>query len=355
MKYFLTVAFALFTMLLVAQPKIEFVETDYDYGTFKEEDGIAIAKFEFKNTGDQPLILNNVRATCGCTTPKWTKEPVLPGSTGTIEAGYDPKGQPGAFVKSINVYSNTQPSVTVLRIRGTVTAREKTIEEKYPRAMGPIRMKTNYVSFGSMLNSDEKTDELLYVNTSEEPVKVEVYRSPEHIKVKFEPKTVDPGKEGKMIMIYDASGKDIYGYTSERIYLTINGEKANTYSVGTSVTIKEDFSKLTAEELANAPVAEFDNKVFDFGTIKQGDKAEHVFKLTNNGKTDLIIRNVRASCGCTAVKHDNVIKPGGTTNVSVVFNSRGKRNRQNKSITVITNDPKNSTIILRVMGTVKEN
>jgi hypothetical protein len=182
-----------------------------------------------------------------------------------------------------------------------------------------------------------------------------IYRSPEHIDVTFEPQKIEPGKEGIMTITYDASIEERYGYSSDRIYLTINEEKNNRYSVGVSVTIKEDFRNLSEEELAKAPVAEFDKKVFNFGTIKKGEKVSNNFKLTNTGKTDLLIRNVRTSCGCTAVKHANIVKPGETTEIAVTFNSRGKRNRQNKSISVITNDPKNPTTILRVMGTVSSN
>lgn len=355
MKYTLSLILLFTVASLIAQPKIDFKETTHDYGNIKEDDGLAKTSFEFTNSGDKPLVINNVRASCGCTTPKWTKEPVLPGKTGAIEVAYNPKHRPGPFSKSVNVYSNTKPSVKVLKIKGTVKPKEKTLEEKYPRAMGPVRWRTNYASFGSMYNSEKETRELPFVNNSEEAVKIDVYRSPAHINVKFEPQTVEPGKEANMIITYDASIEERYGYSSDRIYLTINEEKNNRYSVGVSVTIKEDFRNLSEEELANAPVAEFDKKVFNFGTIKQGEKVSNNFKLTNTGKSDLLIRNVRTSCGCTAVKHANIVKPGETTEIAVTFNSRGKRNRQNKSISVITNDPKNPTTVLRVMGTVSSN
>jgi hypothetical protein len=355
MKYILSLVLLFTVTTLLAQPKIDFKETTHDYGNIQEENGLAKTSFTFTNTGDQPLIVNNVRASCGCTTPQWTKEPVLPGKTGKIEVAYNPKNRPGPFSKSVNVYSNTQPSVTVLRIKGTVKPREKTLEEKFPREMGPIRWKTNYVSFGSMYSSEKETRELTFINNSESPVEMGIYRSPEHIDVAFEPQKIEPGKEGKMTITYDASIEERYGYSSDRIYLTINEEKNNRYSVGVSVTIKEDFRNLSEEELAKAPVAEFDKKVFNFGTIKQGEKVSNSFKLTNTGKSDLLIRNVRASCGCTAVKHANIVKPGETTEIAVTFNSRGKSNRQNKSISVITNDPKNPTTILRIMGTVSSN
>jgi len=83
--------------------------------------------------------------------------------------------------------------------------------------------------------------------------------------------------------------------------------------------------------------------------MKQGDKKDYTFNLTNSGKSNLHIRNVRSSCGCTAVAPSKkVIAPGETVPIKVTFDSRGKRGRQSKSITVITNDPKNPTSTLRV-------
>lgn len=353
MKQIITIFLLLSTSLIFAQPKIEFKNTTHDYGVVKEEGGLAECKFEFTNTGDQPLILNNVRATCGCTTPRWTKDPVAPGKTGSILVAYNPKNRPGGFSKSVNVYSNSQPSVSVLKIKGTVAPREKTLEENYPREMGPMRWKSNYLSMGSMTNTETITKELEFINTSEAPAKLGIHRVPGHITVAFEPAVVESGKVGKMKVSYDASKKNAYGYASDRIYLTINDQKQNTYSVGVSVTIKEDFSSLSEEDLAKAPVAVFGDKVYDFGKIQQGEKVRNDFQLSNKGKSDLLIRNVKTSCGCTAVKHEDIVKPGQTISLTVEFNSKGKRSRQNKSITVITNDPKNPTTILRIMGTVE--
>ncbi|MBN1925605.1 MAG: DUF1573 domain-containing protein [Prolixibacteraceae bacterium] len=355
MKQILILIVLLSTFQLIqAQPKVEFKKTTHDYGSIKEEAGLATTEFEFSNTGDQPLIINNVRASCGCTSPEWTREPVAPGKTGKISVSYNPKNRPGAFTKSVNVYTNSNPSVSVLTIKGKVEPRELTMEEQYPREMGDIRWKTNYLSFGSVLNTDTITKELEIWNSSDKKVTMGLYRTPETMKVTFEPETIEPGKFGKMIVEFDAASRNAYGSVQDRIYLKINEERHNTFSVSTSASIKEDFSSLSEEELANAPVAKVDKTIFDFGTINEGEKVEHVFKLSNSGKHDLLIRNVKASCGCTAVKHENTVKPGETTDISVVFNSRGKRGRQNKTVTVITNDPKNSTLILRVMGTVNK-
>ena len=75
--------------------------------------------------------------------------------------------------------------------------------------------------------------------------------------------------------------------------------------------------------------------------------------LTNEGKSDLVIRKVSASCGCTAVQPDKqVIAPRESVNIKTVFNSAGKVGNQNKTVTIITNDPKKSKMILWVKGEV---
>ena len=353
MKHLITLAgFLLSFLVLSAQPKAEFKTTEHDFGSIKEDGGLATTVFEFKNTGDQPLILNNVKATCGCTTPEWTQEPVAPGKSGSIKVSYNPKNRPGSFTKNVNVFSNAEPSISVLTIKGKVEPRTLTMEEQYPREMGAIRWKSNYISLGTVLNTEEKTADLEYFNNTDKDVSLNVYRAPAHIKVSFDPQLVPPGKTGKMTVQYDAKKRDVFGYVSDRIYLEVDGQKDNSYSVGLSVTINEDFSKLTDEEKASAPVAVFESNVYDFGNIKEGDLTSHSFKLKNDGKTNLLIRNVKASFGCTAVKNENMVKPGETTDLKVTFNSRGKRGRQNKSVTVITNDPQNPTTVLRIMGNV---
>ncbi len=102
-----------------AQGAFKFEEETHNFGTIQEGDP-AVFEFNFINTGDQPIILSNVKASCGCTTPYWTREPVAPGEKGTIKASYNSKGRPGNFHKSITITSNANPSTKVLQIKGLV-------------------------------------------------------------------------------------------------------------------------------------------------------------------------------------------------------------------------------------------
>ena len=76
---------ALAAVAMTAQePVMTFEKTEHDFGKIDEAGGRVSTEFVFKNEGMAPLVLSNVRASCGCTTPSWTKEPVEPGQTGTI-------------------------------------------------------------------------------------------------------------------------------------------------------------------------------------------------------------------------------------------------------------------------------
>ncbi|MBN1820308.1 MAG: DUF1573 domain-containing protein [Prolixibacteraceae bacterium] len=355
-RFILVAVLILSVTVLNAQqkPKIVFQDLNHDFGTFKEEDGPQTTSFEFTNSGDVPLVLNSVRASCGCTTPKWTREPVAPGQKGTIQVSYNPQNRPGKFTKSVTVQSNAETPVVNLTISGVVEQREKTIAELYPRLLDKLRVRTNTISIGRITSNESKTGTLELVNDTDEPVTVGFKSVPPHIVATIKPEVIPPKGKAEIKAKYDASQKEVFGYTSDRIYLIIDGDDNYRNAITLSATVEEDFSKLSPEDLANSPVATWDSESFDFGTIAQDDKVEHSFELKNNGKRDLIIRNVRSSCGCTAVTPaKKVIPAGDSVPIKVVFDSKGKRGRQSKTITVITNDPKNSTTTLRISSNVE--
>ena len=99
--------------------KIEFTKDTHDYGTVKYgADGTCT--FEFKNTGNEPLIISTAKGSCGCTVPEWPKEPIAPRAKGTIPVKYDTK-RPGAINKSVTITSNAVNEPTkVIRIKGNV-------------------------------------------------------------------------------------------------------------------------------------------------------------------------------------------------------------------------------------------
>lgn len=94
-----------------------FKESLHDFGTIQEGPS-AEHEFEFVNTGKEPIIISNVSASCGCTTPSYSKDPVLPGKKGTVKAIYNTQGRVAPFTKTINITSNA--GIKVLTIKGEV-------------------------------------------------------------------------------------------------------------------------------------------------------------------------------------------------------------------------------------------
>ena len=104
---------------VAATDSIIFNELEHDYGTI-EQGANGETEFKFTNKGQAPIVLSNVRASCGCTTPSWPRNPILPGEEGVIKVKCN-TNIVGAFNKSITVTSNAKNSNVILRIKGNVT------------------------------------------------------------------------------------------------------------------------------------------------------------------------------------------------------------------------------------------
>ena len=135
MKNILVLFIAFFSYTLVhsqeKKPEISFEKTVIDYGTVNKGDN-GIREFVFKNSGNAPLIISNVKSTCGCTIPKKPEKPILPGESEKIQVKYDTK-RVGFIRKSITVTSNAASSpTTILKIKGQVVDnnQQKGIERK---------------------------------------------------------------------------------------------------------------------------------------------------------------------------------------------------------------------------------
>lgn len=105
-------------------PEITFEATVVDYGTV-EQGSDGNRTFTFTNTGKEPLILTNVRSSCGCTIPKWSRNPIAPGETTSIVVHYD-TNRLGAIHKTITVTSNAKNGNVVLTIKGKVVPKDQT-------------------------------------------------------------------------------------------------------------------------------------------------------------------------------------------------------------------------------------
>ncbi len=120
---FVFMAILLATSIATAQEDgavISIAQNLHDFGDINEADGDVTHTFTVKNDGKQPLVITRVIASCGCTSPNWTKEPIQPGQTGEVKITFNPKGRPGPFTKTISIYSNGKTGSFVVTIKGNV-------------------------------------------------------------------------------------------------------------------------------------------------------------------------------------------------------------------------------------------
>ena len=120
--WLLTAAFCFIAIGVKAQPKpiITFQKTSHDFGNVQETGGPVSHVFEFTNTGDAPLIIAGVDVSCGCTTPSYSKDPIMPGKAGQVTLSFNPAGRPGRFSKSATIRYNGSPATALLMFNGEV-------------------------------------------------------------------------------------------------------------------------------------------------------------------------------------------------------------------------------------------
>ena len=333
-------------MLFAQEPVIEFDKTEHDFGKINEADGRVTTVFTFRNSGMTPLVLNNVRASCGCTTPKWTKEPVEPGKEGQITVTYNPNGRPGKFQKTITVTSNAKTATTKLYIKGEVIPKSVKPVDKFPVKMGELSLVTAELDFGDVKKGAIATNTIGYANQKEEALTLSCNNKINYIialpaanaEKLNSPLTLEKNQKGDLQITFDTQLFPTYGPAEEVIYLVINGKEDPSYAIKVRANVVEDFSKMTQEQLDNAPILTTANEL-NLGTFKKGKKAKATFHVSNAGQDPLLIHRIvfdSKNLTITAAKSVRSGKKGNCT-VNIQTTDTGSFELP---VTIISNDPK---------------
>ncbi|WP_020601992.1 DUF1573 domain-containing protein [Spirosoma spitsbergense] len=138
MKKTFSLFVALFVFVAVGYAQkgvLKFAQETHDFGKVEQGKPVTYV-FEFKNTGSDPVVINDAQASCGCTKPSWTREPVMPGKTGTVSATFNAAAA-GPFNKSVTVTSNAEAGQTVLYLKGEVVTQKEASTAATPEAVAP--------------------------------------------------------------------------------------------------------------------------------------------------------------------------------------------------------------------------
>lgn len=124
-RYLVLLLAVIACQVAVMAQQVTFKESTYDFGTIKESKGPVKHTFELVNTGDKPLVIIDAVASCGCTRPTYTAQPIKPGKKGKVEVTFNPTGRAGTFRKTIKVKTNTAEKVSSLVITGSIIPKSK--------------------------------------------------------------------------------------------------------------------------------------------------------------------------------------------------------------------------------------
>ncbi len=353
MKNYVVIGCLILSLTLAGQTKNEAILTlldnSHDFGRIREDHGIVSHTFSFSNTGSKTLVLTNVRSTCGCTTPKWSKQPVSPGEAGFVTVEFNPKDRPGSFHKTIQMQSTAKNSNMFLTITGNVLPALN--EEKLDYKVGTLSVKSKHINLGYIFSGNTGMETLAIANLTDDPMELDLGDVPDHITAYIHPSELQPGEYGQIEIHYNSDVLDDWDVVIDRISVIINGKRDKKAKLAVTANIREDFSTFTEEQLLYAPVAYFDKNSYSFDTITGNKPVEYSFLLKNIGKSDLIIRAVKPSCGCTVVEPKNkILSPGDSTRIGAKFDPKGRSGNVKNAITVITNDPKSYKQYLWIEG-----
>jgi len=344
----------LLSMQLHAQ-YLSFDKVEFDYGIIPNNSVSTKAIFSCTNRGSETITIQKIETSIPGITCELTRKDIEPGTRSTINVSLNPKKLKSLFTEYITVYTTDKMlSKIVLTLKGTVKNLDPAIEQLYPNVFDVVRMTTLNLNLGTIYYPATVVDTIVVYNPQDTAVTMLFPNVPNYMTVQMYPEVIQPNSSSLMVISYDSKLRKEWGAIYDKLYLGFRGKKINyKMRVSISGTITEDFSNLTPEQIENAPKITFENTTFNFDTVHKGDPVEYKFHFKNEGKSTLEIRKIKTSCGCTAGSMDKLsYEPGEDGYVTVTLNTRNKHGNVHQTVTIISNDPKNTESKVVIQGVV---
>ena len=332
---------------------VEFDKTVHDFGDISVNDGPQTCTFTVKNVGKEPIAIYEVVTSCGCTDASWTREPLQPGKTGTISATYKNEDGPVPFDKTLTVYIAGVSKPIILRLRGLVHEKKKSVAELYgAEKLGSMGLKSLNYKVSNILQGESSSDEAKIANLGTKPMKVTFTDVSPNLTIEVVPATV-PAGETAALRFSVKSDPNLWGKHIYKATPVVNGVKA-AKPVSVSALTRGNFASWTPEQRKNAAQCIFDESTVSFGTVTAGKKVDAVFTFSNKGKSSLTFYSLDADTpGVTAtLPGDTDAQKKGSIPVKVDTSSLPKGETV-IMLTVTTNCPARPLINLFLTGLVK--
>ncbi len=361
MRYFIAVLLSLTAWTLSAQkikdkkalqstkvaplrgPEVRFKNKIHDFGRINIDIQYARTSFVFYNIGDKPLRITNCVASCGCTTPDWSRDSVMPGDSGFVDVRYETINHPGTFRKTITVYTNSDSTPFVhLDILGDVY-RETVQATNQAPDYGRVYFSIPTIEFKPLYDNGPDTMQVRLINGSLFSTEFQpIPNIPPYCKIIGYPRSLEPNENALISVILDGKMMKSYGFGA--FELPVNSSSPVNPNIGLYVayTRMQYFPKMNAKQLAKAPKLKLniEGEKINFGGHSSGDVLDTTLLFTNTGKTELIIHEIYPECSCIRVNFPkSKLMPGESMKVHFSFDTVMKDGATTQSVWIVCNDP----------------
>ena len=333
----------------------------YDFGDILLSDGPVKCSFTLKNIADFPVTIHNIISSCGCTTPVWPRTPVAPGETATISVTFTNDQGPFPFDKTLTVYVSSLQRPVLLHVRGVSHEKNKSLDERFPEHLGALGLRSLEVNLGNVEQGRAKAERISVANLSARPLHIELTDADPGLSFSLSADPIPPKSTATLSVSFDSRQlkSPLWGRRNFTARFTVAGKQyAELLTV--RAFLRDDFSALTPEEVADGPKATVAMSYFEFGEVTAGAHIDARYQIKNTGRNDLIIHTVEFESGEGASGAARVetrcpltVRPGATATLRVSLETAGLNGEVLDVLTLVTNAPSKPLVNLFLTGYVK--
>ena len=310
----------------------------------------ATATFKIKNKGSKHMRIDDVRVSCGCLKADYPKDEIAGGGEFTVRLTYDAR-QLGHFFKEAAIYCNGSDKPVYLSMKGIVVEEVTDFTGEFPFKIGNLRIDKRYLKFDDVNKGDMPEIELHVINEGTTVLEPNLMHLPPYLEATSSVQYLRPDHQGKITVRLNSNKLHDYGVTETSIYLANKlGEKvSNDNEMTVSAVLLPQFAQMSDFERLNAPVISLSKNdiTVDFS---QKNKVTEKVEIVNNGKTNLQISSLHMySKALKLTLGKRTLKPLERTTLKVTVEREAyQKARTRPRILMITNDPKNPKIEIKV-------
>lgn len=343
-KTLLTILLSVSLGVVQAQDELNsamvFETYEWDFGLINEADGVVQHTFRFVNISNNPIQIDNIATSCGCTTVQYSTQPVAGGDYGEVTVSFDPSRTEGKVLREVEIFTKDRRNYASLIITADVNPIPMGLEQLYPHLLaGTVKTNAKRCNFGYVTQGESVTRVVRIANVGNKTAKLSVETTGNQYGMSVDcPQSIGPQETVSIHITYDIpKGKKYFGMARDKIWLVVDGAKSQVPIEVNAIRVE----KFSQDENKPKPVLRIEPAYVDFGEKTPGKIFKKTIIIGNTGNADLIFRDVEPMEGTAiSIESGQVIKPGKELKVTVaITNSKDPHTSTLGSINLTTNDP----------------